>query len=170
MTRTISRILVPTDFSAASELALDYATTMADRFGASVHLLHVVEDPFVAGALGTEVYIGASPSVRDTLIDQAAERLARLVAPPDRERLHVTSEVRVGFPAESIRDVAQERQCDLILMGTHGRTGMAHLLLGSVAEKVVRQAPCPVMTVRSQAEAAMAAEREMFEQELVPTE
>lgn len=170
MRRTISSILVPTDFSAASELALDYAITLADRFGASVHLLHVVEDPFAAGVLGPEVYIGASTSVRDKLIDQAADRLARLVAPADRVRLQVTSEVRVGFPAASICEVADGRRCDLIVMGTHGRTGMAHLLLGSVAEKVVRQAPCPVMTLRSQAVAAMEAERDLFAHEFVPTE
>jgi universal stress protein A len=159
MTRTIARILVPTDFSAPSNAALDYARTLAERFGASLHLLHVVEDPFINGALGTEIYIGASDAVRDSLIEEAAARLEAVVAEWTREGLRVTSEILMGHPAKAIRDVAEQRQDDLIVMGTHGRSGMAHLLLGSVAEKVLRHAPCPVLTVKHEAVGAPAVER-----------
>lgn len=79
MSRTITRILVPTDFSATSELALEYAITMASRFGASVHLLHVVEVPFVGGAFGSEVYITPVPAIRVHLVDEAARKLSRLL-------------------------------------------------------------------------------------------
>jgi nucleotide-binding universal stress UspA family protein len=170
MTRTISRILVPTDFSAASEAALEYAVTLADRFGASLHLLHVVEDPFVGGAFGSELYITSVPAMRAHLVDEAAQRLCRILGQEDRERLKATSEVRVGAPAAAIREAAHVQHCDLVVMGTHGRSGMAHLLLGSVAEKVVRHAPCPVLTVRNEAAAALAAERAFFAHDMVPTE
>jgi nucleotide-binding universal stress UspA family protein len=168
MSRTITRILVPTDFSATSEVALDYAITVASRFGASLHLLHVVDDPFVGGAFGSEVYITSVPTMRVHLVDEAETRLCRLL--PLCRRVAARSQVRVGRPPEVIREVAEEQGIDLIVMGTHGRTGMAHLLLGSVAEKIVREAPCPVLTVRGETGALVGAEREHFECELVPTE
>lgn len=170
MTRTISRILVATDFSAPSERALEYAITIAGRFGASLHLLHVVEDPMVTGTWAPEALLGGASAIRASLIDEAARRLARLVASDDRLRLMVTSEVRLGYAAEAIREVATSQHCDLIVMGTHGRTGVAHLLLGSVAEKVVRQARCPVFTVHDEAVEAPVVERELFAREYVPSE
>jgi nucleotide-binding universal stress UspA family protein len=170
MTRTISRILVPTDFSATSDVALDYAMTLALRFGASVHLLHVVEDLFAGGALGSEVYLASVPAMHAELIDDAAARLARVVPAAEREMVKVTSEVRVGYPAETIREVAESEHVDLIVMGTHGRSGVAHLFLGSVAEKMVRRAPCPVLTVRDFAQSHVVAESELFASEYVPAE
>lgn len=152
MTRPITRILVPTDFSTATELALDYAVTVASRFGASLQLLHVVDDPLVTGAVGSEVYITSLPSLRQRLIDDAARRLGRLAFTCGR--VAARREVRIGRPADAICEVAREEGCDLIVMGTHGRTGMAHVLLGSVAEQVVRKAPCPVLTVRDSARLA----------------
>jgi universal stress protein A len=169
MTRTISRILVATDFSAPSACALEYAITLADRFDASLHLLHAIEDPIVAAAWAPEAYIGASAGFRAGLIDDAARRLACQVTSADRHRLTITSEVRLGPAAQTIEDAADDQRCDLIVMGTHGRTGMAHLLLGSVAEKVVRRARCPVLTVRGDA-AAVAAEHEFFAHQYVPSE
>jgi universal stress protein A len=168
MTRTITRILVPTDFSATSDVALDYAIAMAKRFGASLQVLHVVDDPFVGGAVGSEVYITNVPAMRVHLVDEAASKLVRLL--PQCGRVAARTEVRVGKPADVIRDVAEEHGVDLIVMGTHGRTGMAHLLLGSVAEKIVREAPCPVLTVRGDPVGLVTAERELFNHELVPTE
>ena len=170
MTRTISRILAATDFSAASDRAIDYASALASQFGASVHLLHVVEDPFVAGAWNPELYIASVPTMRASLIDEAAARLARLRQTFERQGLTVTSEVMVGSPAPAIRDVAEGRCCDLVVMGTHGRSGMAHLLLGSVAEKVIRQAPCPVLTVRTKTAPVVAEEEEFFARDYVPAE
>jgi len=167
MSRTITRILVPTDFSATSDVALDYAVTVAKRFGASLHLLHVVDDPFVGGAFGSEMYITSVPAMRVHLVDEAASRLSHLL--PQCRRVAARTEVRVGRPADVIREVAEEHGFDLIVMGTHGRTGMAHLLLGSVAEKIVREAPCPVLTVRGDVAGLATVERERFNHELVPT-
>jgi universal stress protein A len=170
MTRTISRILVPTDFSPTSDLAFEYAITLAARLGASVHLLHVVEDPFVGGALGSEVYIASVPGLHTQLIDEAAARLATIVPAAERDLIKITSEVRVGHPADAIREVAETECCDLIVMGTHGRRGVAHLFLGSVAETMVRRAPCPVLTVRDTTARNLAAVREFFTDEYVPAE
>jgi nucleotide-binding universal stress UspA family protein len=126
-----NRILVPTDFSPASDAALDYARILAAKFGASLQLLHVIDDPSAS-----------------TFLAQARERLARTISATDRARLHATSEAFVGTPAPAIVDYATATGTGLIVMGTHGRTGLAHLLMGSVAEQVVRTAPCPVLTVR----------------------
>lgn len=171
MSGTITKILVPTDFSETSEMALDYAITLASRFGASLHLLHVVDDPIVAGvAFGSEVYIASVPTIRDGLVDDAAAKLSQLLPRAQARSVAARSEVRIGRAAETIREVAGQERCDLIVMGTHGRSGMAHLLLGSVAEKTVRSAPCPVLTVRTVPAHAVEAERDWFEHDLVPTE
>jgi nucleotide-binding universal stress UspA family protein len=144
----ISHILVPTDFSPTSDTALDYARDIAARFGASVQLLHVLQDPFVNGPLVTEAYVTETPGVRTTIMEDAKTRLAHRLTARDREAFAARGEVVFGRDAETIVDYAADRGIDLIVMGTHGRTGMAHLLLGSVAERVVRTAHCPVLTVR----------------------
>jgi universal stress protein A len=143
-----TRILVPTDFSEASEAALDYARVMAGKFGASLHVLHVFDAPFAAGAVSAEVFIAESPAANAQLFEEASNRLQRRVTPADRTRYRATTEIITGASAESIVTYARERGVDLIVMGTHGRSGLSHLLMGSVSEKVVRTAPCPVMTVR----------------------
>ena len=147
----ITRVLVPTDFSAQSDEALDYARTLAARFGASLHLLHVVEDAAASGGLIPEAYIGVSPEVRAHVVAEAQARLRHRLTERDREVLHARSEVICGVTADTIGDYADNLGIDLIVMGTHGRTGLAHVLIGSVAEKVVRTAPCPVFTVRERA-------------------
>ena len=144
MTRDITTIMVPTDFSYASDAALGYARMLAARFGASLHLLHVLDEP----GSWSEVY-AAIPDVRDRLTADADRRLAALAACLPAN-LRATSEVLNGAPVPTIVRVAESRGIDLIVMGTHGRRGMGHLLLGSVAERVVRLAPCPVLTVREQ--------------------
>jgi nucleotide-binding universal stress UspA family protein len=147
MTPTITRILVPTDFSEMSDAALEWAKTIAATMGASLHLLHVFEDPFVAGAFGADAYVPMAPSTRAALLEDARARLATRLTPGERARFRATTEIVTGLSAQTIVDYAAEQKIDLIVMGTHGRTGVAHLLLGSVAEKVVRIAPCPVLTV-----------------------
>ena len=142
-----TRILVPTDFSATSDAALVVARTMAERFGASLQLLHVLEDPFV-GALGTELLITETPEIRAAMLDHANDLLARRITPAGRDQSHATGEVVMGHGARTIVEYAGEHGIDLIVMGTHGRGGLTHLLLGSVAERVVRTALCPVLTVR----------------------
>ena len=147
MTPTITRILVPTDFSATSDAALDFATMIAGTLGASLHLLYVFEDPFVTGAFAAEAYVPMPPATRTALLDDARTRLRHRLSPEDQRKFRATAEIVTGVSAPAIVDFANENGIDLIVMGTHGRTGMAHLLIGSVAERVVRTAMCPVLTV-----------------------
>ena len=146
MTR-ITRILVPTDFSATADTALDYAYELAGRFGASLELMHVLDDPLVVDGMAGEVYISEGPALRTAMLQDAQERLRHRASP--REGIpRIETEVIFGHGARTIAEHAAERGADLIVMGTHGRTGFAHLMLGSVAERLVRTAPCPVLTVR----------------------
>jgi nucleotide-binding universal stress UspA family protein len=141
-----ARILVPTDFSQPSDAALDYARERAAKFGASLHFLHVIDMP--AAVMSPEVGIVDSPELRARLFEDASDRLQLRITPNDRTRHAATTEIIWGTSAQGIVNYATDRGMDLIVMGTHGRGGVAHLLLGSVAERVVRHAPCPVMTVR----------------------
>ena len=143
-----SRILVPTDFSPASDAAVHYARALAETFGATLHLLHVLDDPAASTAFVGDGYAVATPDIREAMLTQVRERLARALSVTDHARFHATSEALVGMPAEAIVDYAAAIGANLIVMGTHGRTGLAHLLMGSVAEHVVRTASCPVLTVR----------------------
>jgi nucleotide-binding universal stress UspA family protein len=145
----ITRILVPTDFSEPSETALSYARMLARQFGASFHLLHVVEAPVVTGPFSSQMYIPESPGVVNELIQDAKLRLARRLLPSDKVHYKATKEIIVGLAAKTIVQYAAEQKFDLIVMGTHGRTGFGHFLMGSVAEHVVREAPCPVLTVHA---------------------
>jgi universal stress protein A len=168
MTPTITRILVPTDFSHTSDAALEFARTIADTFGASLHLVHVFEDPFVTGAFAAETYAPMPPATRAALIEDATSRLAHRLTPADRARFRGTAEIVTGIGAHAIVDYAHDHNINLIVMGTHGRTGMAHLLLGSVAERVVRTAHCPVLTVHTDRVVARRPERAYLPE--MPTE
>jgi nucleotide-binding universal stress UspA family protein len=143
----ISRILVPTDFSVTSHEAFEYAKTLADRFDASIHLAHAFQDPFTGGPFA-EMYAPLPVDLRDKLRADIERRLAEWLPPADRTRFRGTTEIAYGPPAKAIVEYARTLNPDLIVMGTHGRSGVPHLLLGSVAERVVREAPCPVLTVR----------------------
>jgi len=138
MRTVITRILVPTDFSRPSEQALAYARSLAQRFGASLHLLHVVNRPLLAEGLAAEAFIDESSD----MVEVAQQRLRKQA--PDAASANVV----FGYAAKSIVQHASQLGVDLIVMGSHGRTGIAHILLGSVAEAVVRTAPGPVLTVR----------------------
>jgi universal stress protein A len=152
----VRRILVPTDFSATADAALHHARLIAARFRASLQLLHVLDDPFLTEGLVGEAYIAEAPGLRSALLRDAQNRLAHRVGPlRDASEIEsapgisrVDAEVLFGRGATTIAEYARERNVDLIVMGTHGRTGIAHLLIGSVAERLVRTAPCPVLTVR----------------------
>jgi nucleotide-binding universal stress UspA family protein len=148
----ISRILVPTDFSADADAALQYAIELGKPFGARIRLLHVVEDLMAAGMWSNECYTIDVTGLQINLVKDAEERLSmtRIAAEAASD---IATDVRTGPAATTIVDAARECQADLIVMGTKGRTGVAHLLMGSVAERVVRLAPCPVLTVRSRTEA-----------------
>lgn len=148
----ISRILVPVDFSPHSDLAVRYATALAGRLGASVDLLHVVEDPFATGAWNSE--IAAVPDLtelREHLIGEAERQTARYRTIADAAHVPMVTSVRTGLPSHTILDFAHALGPDLIIMGTHGRSGLTHLIMGSVAERMVRHAPCPVLTLRETA-------------------
>jgi universal stress protein A len=143
----LKTILVATDFSDASQAALEYARGLAEKFGASLHVLHVLED-LAAHAWTTEVYVAALPGVHEEMERQAQERLATLFTEDERGRFRVRTALRLGSPFVEIIRYARDEHADLIVMGTHGRGAIAHMLLGSVAERVVRKAACPVLTVR----------------------
>jgi nucleotide-binding universal stress UspA family protein len=144
----IRKILVPLDFSPPSDQALAYARALAADSGASLHVLHVVEDRLLSGPWPNEVYLGELPKLRATLIGDAEERLRECAKLVEAEGVQVTCEVAIGGPTHTIVDAAATSDIDLIVMGTHGRTGLTHLLIGSVAERVIRHAPCPVLVVR----------------------
>jgi nucleotide-binding universal stress UspA family protein len=148
-----TRILVPIDFSPPSNAALEYARTVAARFGASLHLLHVADDPYRA-LYSAEVFVPEMEGLRDEILADATARLQRQLRMGDIQQLAATVQAIVGTPAASIVEYAEAHDIDLIVMGTHGRGGMSHLLMGSVAERVVRTAPCPVLTVRGVPKAA----------------
>jgi nucleotide-binding universal stress UspA family protein len=145
---TLKNVLVATDFSEASDAALVYGRELAGRFGATLHVLHVAENIYIT-TFGAETYAAMAPNLQGEIEDAARARLEeRLIdsdhsGPPTRPVV-VTS----SAPAFAIIDYAGEHGIDLIVMGTHGRGALAHLLMGSVAERVVRLAPCPVLTVR----------------------
>jgi universal stress protein A len=144
---SIRRILAPTDFSDSSAPAVRYAAELADKFSAELILLHVVQD--LALVLPDAVMPTPMPAADLTqLIAAARTGLANQVAALGLARLKPRTEVRVGSPTAEIDAAAKDLGADLICISTHGRTGLAHLLLGSVAEKVVRHAPCPVLIVR----------------------
>jgi nucleotide-binding universal stress UspA family protein len=143
----LHRILVPTDFSKFSQAALTYATAFAEKFGAELHLLHVVQNLALMIPDSVNVMPPVGPSI-DQLTRAVSEALDRLVAENHLEHLKVQKGVREGTPFYEIIQYAKETDSDLIVMGTHGHSGLVHMLLGSVTEKVVRKAPCPVLTVR----------------------
>jgi universal stress protein A len=145
---TYAHILVPVDFSDASVRVLEHAKAVAARFEASLELLHVVPNPFMASTASLYVGMPLPPDFLSGLEDDARRRLADLMTSPERERFKVKTTVKVGDPLVEIVDHARLEHADLIVMGTHGRTGVSHLFLGSVAERVVRTADCPVLTVR----------------------
>jgi nucleotide-binding universal stress UspA family protein len=142
----LKEILVPTDFSEASEVALRYGQALAERFGATLHVVHVIEDLFIPG-LATEGYL-PMPGYFEDMERQAHEQLNKMLAVVDRDKLRTQAETKRGSAFLEIVRYAKDHGIDLIVMGTHGRGPIAHMLMGSVAEKVVRKAPCPVLTVR----------------------
>ncbi len=139
------RILFPTDFSPAAQQAQNYACAFAEKCSAELHVLHVVPDPFpVPGPEGS--WILSDESV-PRLVHEAELEMAVRMEAAMTGGLTVVQSVQVGTPVPTIIDYATKHQIDLIVLGTHGHTGLSHLLLGSIAEKVVRLATCPVLTV-----------------------
>jgi nucleotide-binding universal stress UspA family protein len=143
----IKNVLVATDFSEPSAVALDYGRELARTYGAKLHVLHVVED--LRWRYATDMAPTALVGVQEDVEASAASRLDALVTDEDRQQLcaHTVALTAIA-PSEAIVQYAKSEGADVIVMGTHGRNGLAHLFMGSVAERVVRLAPCPVLTIR----------------------
>jgi nucleotide-binding universal stress UspA family protein len=132
------KILVPIDFEEASDVALTYGRSLAKAFGAELHVLHVMENQFL------RLTFKSAAAVEAGIANRVAERLT----PEDRTSLQAVTALRMSDdPSDEIIQYAVLESIDLIVMGTRGRAHSTHLLMGSVAEKVVRLAPCPVLTV-----------------------
>ncbi len=161
----LKKILYPTDFSPSAEQALPYALFLARQFQAELHMLHAIvlfeEDPY-----NPAYHFPDKEELYRKLSQLAQERMHSLLDGRDMTGIVLKQVERRGISAsEVILDYAAEEDIDLIVMGTHGRRGLKHLLLGSVAEEVVRRAPCPVMTIRYQEELRPV---DRFESILVP--
>jgi nucleotide-binding universal stress UspA family protein len=142
----IKKILVPIDFSDYSKSALKYAVSFAKRFNAELHLIYVVEPiiyppDFSMGQI-------AIPTLDMEMDKRAIEELKKLSEKEIPKELTANNIVKTGKPFIEIIETANEQDIDLIIIATHGHTGMEHILFGSTAEKVVRKAPCPVLTLR----------------------
>jgi nucleotide-binding universal stress UspA family protein len=144
----VAKILVPVDFSSCSRSALVHALSLASQLGATIHTLHVTQlphfknEPRITSERGTT-------TLREYAVEEArAELTAFLEGLEPEQRSKLTTMFDVGSPRDCILGRAKRDGYDLIVMGTHGRTGRVHSLAGSVAESVVRMAPCPVLTVR----------------------
>ncbi len=143
---TLKSILVPVDFSECSEKALLYARGFAKQFGARIVLLHVVELSYSYADMAIFDYSSLEKDLR-----QGAEtRLRSLAKGVEKDGTPTTVEIRLGRPARAVAEIAKELATDLIVISTHGYTGLKHALLGSNAETIVRHAPCPVLVVRPQ--------------------
>ncbi len=140
----IKRILVPIDFSDCSKKALQYALPLAQEHRAALTLLYVVSPAYGGAEFGALNYVELEATMRES----GAKQLAKLVADAGRSDLVMDTLVRVGSPALEIIATARSLPADLIIISTHGRTGLKHVFLGSVTEGVVQCAPCPVFVVR----------------------
>jgi len=148
---TAQHILVPTDFSEYADYALDYAIELAQKLQARLTLLHIIQlTPMTMGDMygySLEAYLEAMES-------EAQKHMEGLLNRLHQEGLEGETAIVQGAPFQIIVDMAESRDVDLIVMGTHGRTGLTYALMGSVAEKVVRLAPCPVLVTRDTKNAA----------------
>ena len=137
------KILFPTDFSTASDAALVHAENLAKQSSAELLILHIEEPPLAYG--GGELYYGLPEPSSERILEMLSD-----VCPSDHQ-LSFEHRLVMGDPATEIVRIAEEEQAELIVLGTHGRTGLSRILMGSVAEAVVRHAPCPVLIYREDA-------------------
>jgi nucleotide-binding universal stress UspA family protein len=142
---TISRVLAPVDLSEQSSMVVNHAAALSEAYGAPLDLLHVVEEAAYPNAYGLDVTSPDLPNVQD----RAREALETLAGELEMRTDPVNIHILAGNAARDIVECADEHEADLIVMATHGRTGLERFLIGSVAEKVVRRAPCPVFTLKS---------------------
>jgi nucleotide-binding universal stress UspA family protein len=144
----IKQILVATDFGPAADNALRYGEQLAREFGATLHVLHAVPNVYATSMDGYG-YAAVPAQIQEDLETAARRHMRERVSDEDRQELRArTTVVTHNSPAVAVVEYAKQHAIDLIVLGTHGRGALAHMLLGNVAERVVRIAPCPVLTVR----------------------
>lgn len=153
MSLKINQIVCATDFSETSQRALEYATELTDKFDAELHLLHVIRDPatempYYGDGLVFPAYLEHTAERQEELEAAAYKQMNPLIDNDWSAAHRVAMAVEHGVPFVQIVRFAKSVSADLIVLGTHGRTGLKHMLLGSVAERVVQHAPCAVLTVR----------------------
>jgi universal stress protein A len=149
----LKKVLVPTDFSANSEKALMYAVRLAQRNNSSLILFHVVQPPEFVRQLAQDYSYESNEATREQCelaIRLSKEGLEKLSQAARGSNIKIETLQRLGVPYEEIVKIAKESEVDLIVIGTHGYTGLKHFLLGSTVERVVRVAPCPVLVVRQE--------------------
>ena len=147
----IKKILIPIDFSDFSMHALKYGVAVARHFGAKILLLHVISQELLNEIKTVRGFLGDTDSPEEFLARKKRdinERIEKIVKGEPDQALFEGQLIETGIPSEEIIRVAEARKVDLIVIGTHGRSGLSHILIGSVAEKVVRRSPCPVLSVR----------------------
>ncbi len=142
----IQKIVVPVDFSECSHKALRYAIPFAKQFGASITLVFVAQINYAVGEFG----MVDAPLMETQLRESADKAMEKLLREEIGDRVPATKQTRIGRPASEIAAAAKELDADLIIISTHGHTGLKHVFLGSVTENVVRVAPCPVLVVREE--------------------
>lgn len=146
---SLKQIVTTSDLSPSSLPAVRYACELADQFGATVHLLHVVCHPFAEFAEQSLQNAGRSfDEYEQEHLRAAEEELSRIETDPLSAPEQIVRATRVGIPRAEILQYVEDSEADLLVMGTHGRSGFSHVLMGSVCEAVVRAVRCPVMTIR----------------------
>ena len=143
----LKKILYPTDFSEASLEALPYAVSFARNCQAKLILMHVVNEKIFSEGLSL-ARVSAPESLEQEMTAEAGRRLKMIIPPDQREGLDWESVILYGMPFLEIIRYAKDNGVDMIVIGTHGRSGMEHIIFGSTAEKVVRKAHCPVLSVK----------------------
>ena len=143
----LKRVLVPTDFSERSRAAVAYGVAFVEEFGGSLHMLHVVNDPVGVGDDPVALPLPERKAVEQEIEAQAWKELREMLSTEEHARLRTVLALEWGVPAIEILRYAKTHAIDTIAMATHGRSGVQRVLIGSVAENVVREAPCPVLTV-----------------------
>lgn len=158
MIQNVKRILAPIDFSELSMEAMRAAMELAKDFGADVHLVHIIapHHAFVPLPLATNAEQSRELVREAAMLEQAEEELRRIKKEEFGDSKKVFTNAEVGHPVQKLLDYAKTNEIDLILLATHGRTGAEHILIGSVAEKMVRNAPCSVLVFRRRKPAAAA--------------
>ena len=148
----VNNILLPTDFSDCAAAALEYACDLAQRYDAKLSMLHVIHDPTLevpdfGMGLAFPGYVENLPDRRKKVVEAANDALKNLSDACPQHSTAIEYHIKFGQPFKEVLKLAEEDSVDLIVMGTHGRAGLSHILLGSVAERVIQKANCPVMTV-----------------------